>query len=166
MKHFFSFGIITFFVIMSYSIFAQINNTKLTGQSFKGEVTVNATPDMVWTVLTDISKLSKVGGFEYQGAEKRLTKVGDNVKLKVFGDEGTFILSFVKPNVELRYTWEPDNASYLCQERWQLIPSGKETKVIFEDRYTESSPQTSEDISYQVESYNETLSKLKTLVEK
>ena len=166
MRHLFNFGMIVLLFIANYTIFAQVNNTKLTGQSFKGEITINATPKAIWSVLTDIQKLSEIENFGYEGTPKKLSKIGDSVPLKVFGDEGVFILIYSKPEAELRYTWEPDNASYLCQERWQLISSGNTTKVTFEDRYTESGSQTPEDIAVQVKSYNEALAKLKTVVEK
>lgn len=152
-------------VLTSISVFAQVNNTKLTGQSFKGEVIVDASPQAVWSALTDVQQLSDIENFEYQGSSKKLTKVGDSVTMEVFGDKGTLVLTYAEPNEELRYTWEPDNASYLCQERWLLSPSTKGTKIIFEDRYTESGPQTDEDIAAQVKLYNDALSKLKATAE-
>lgn len=152
-------------ILAGTGVFAQVNNTKLTGQSFKGEVIVDASPKVVWAVITDIQKLSDIENFEYQGTPKKLTKVGDSVPMEVFGDKGTFVLTYAEPNEELRYTWEPENASYLCQERWVLSPSGNGTKIIFEDRYTESGPQTEEDIAAQVKLYNEALTKLKAFTE-
>ena len=166
MKRVFNYWLITFLLLVNYFIFAQVNNTKLTGQSFKGEVTINAAPKAIWSVLTDIKKLSEIEDFGYEGNPTKLSKVGDSVPLKVFGDTGSFILIYSKPNTELRYAWEPDNASYLCQERWLLTPSANGTKVTFEDRYTESGPQSPEDIAAQVKFYNEALAKLKTMVEK
>jgi hypothetical protein len=166
MKHILNYWMITFLLIVNYLIFAQVNNTKLTGQSFKGEVTISAAPKAIWSVLTDIKKLSEIGNFGYEGTPKKISKVGDSVPLKVFGDRGFYILTYSKPEAELRYTWEPDNASYICQERWLLAPSPNGTKVTFEDRYTESGPQTPEDISAQVKFYDEALAKLKTMVEK
>lgn len=152
-------------ILISIGVFAQVNNTKLTGQSFKGEVIVDASPQAVWTALTDVQKLSDLENFKYQGAPKKLTKVGDSVSLEVFGDQGTLILTYAKPDEELRYTWEPDNASYLCQDRWVISSSENGTKVTYEERYTESGPQTAEDIAAQAKLYNEGLTKLKTTVE-
>ncbi len=145
--------------------FAQVTNKKLTGQSFGGEITINATPQAVWAVLTDVQKAGSALGFEYKGAPKKLEKVGDSVQLKVWGDTGTYILIYAKPGSELRYVWEPDNATYLCQERWTLAPAGKGTKVTYEERYTESGPQTAEAIAEQVKSYNQALAKLKAMCE-
>jgi len=145
--------------------FAQVTNKKLTGQDFTGEVIINAGPQAVWAVLTDLQKFSGVMGLEYKGVAKKMEKVGDNAPVKFAGDTGSWILTFVKPGSELRYSWEPDNASYLCQERWLLTASGKGTKVWYEDRYTESGPQTAEAIAEQIKSYNQALTRLKTLCE-
>jgi carbon monoxide dehydrogenase subunit G len=152
-------------LLLSAQGFAQVVNKKLTGQSFAGAITVNASPQAVWAVLTDVQKVGSALGFEYNGAPKKLEKVGDNVALKVWGDTGTYILIYVKPGSELRYVWEPDNATYICQERWTLAPSGKGTKVTYEERYSESGPQTAEAIAEQVKSYNQALAKVKAMCE-
>jgi len=152
-------------LLVSISSFAQVTNKKLTGQDFTGEVMINASPQTIWAVLTDLQKFSGVMGIEYKGVAKKMEKVGDNAPVKFAGDTGSWILTFVKPGSELRYSWEPDNASYLCQERWLLTPSGKGTKVWYEDRYTESGPQTAEAIAEQIKSYNQALARLKTLCE-
>lgn len=145
--------------------FAQTTNKKLTGQSFVGEITVNATPQAVWAVLTDLQKLSGVMNFGYTGPAKTLAKPGDGVAMKVWGDTGTFILIHQKPASELRFVWEPDNATYICQQRWRLTPAGSTTKVSIEERYTESGPQSEADIAAQVKAYNEALARLKAKCE-
>jgi uncharacterized protein YndB with AHSA1/START domain len=152
-------------ILMSAQAFSQVTNKKLTGQNFSGELTINATPQAVWTVLTDVQKVGSALGFEYKGAPKKFEKVGDNVQLKVWGDTGTYILIYAKPAGELRFTWEPDNASYLCQERWTLAPASTGTKLTYEERYTESGAQTAEAIAEQVKSYNQALAKVKALCE-
>jgi len=152
-------------IFISTNIFSQVANKKLTGQDFTGEVTINATPQQVWAVLTDLQKFSSVMGIEYKGAAKKLEKVGDSAPVNYGGDSGMWILVYARPGSELRYSWEPDNASYLCQERWILTPAGKGTKVQYEDRYTESGPQTAEAIAEQVKSYNQALARLKTMCE-
>lgn len=150
---------------LSAAAFAQTTNKKLTGQSFAGEITVNAAPQAVWAVLTDLPKLSGVMNFGYQGPAKALAKPGDSVQMKVWGDTGTFILIYVKPNSELRFVWEPDNATYICQQRWRVTPAGSGAKVSIEERYTESGPQSEADIAAQVKAYNEALARLKAKCE-
>lgn len=152
-------------LLLNANGFAQVTNKKLTGQSFGGTITINASPQAVWAVLTDVQKVGSALNFEYKGAPKKLEKVGDSVQMKVWGDAGTYILIYAKPGSELRYVWEPDNATYICQERWTLAPSGNGTKVTYEERYSESGPQTAEAIAEQVKSYNQALAKIKALCE-
>lgn len=152
-------------LLISTSLFAQVTNKKLTGQDFTGEIIINASPQAVWAVLTDLQKFSGIMGIEYNGAAKKMEKVGDNAPVKFGGDIGAWILVYAKAAAELRYAWEPDNGSYLCQERWLLTPSGKSTKVSYEDRYTESGAQTAAAIAEQIKSYNQALAKLKAICE-
>jgi uncharacterized protein YndB with AHSA1/START domain len=160
-----AFRIFLLIALASAAGFAQVTNKKLTGQDFIGEITINASPQAVWAVLTDLQKFSGIMGLEYKGAAKKMEKVGDNAAVKFGGDTGAWILVYAKPGSELRYAWEPDNASYLCQERWLLTPAGKGTKVSYEDRYTESGPQTAEAIAEQIKSYNQALARLKSICE-
>jgi len=118
----------------------------------------------VWNVLTDMKKISEVLGYDYVGTTK-MNKAGDKVQLTIWGDSGTYILIYSKAGSELRFMWEPENATYLCQTRWRLAASGKTTKVMFEDRYTESGPQSADDIAAQVKGYNEALARLKSTCE-
>lgn len=143
---------------------AQVANKKLGAQSFVGEVTINASPQTVWAVLTDVAKLSKAMGFEYSGAAK-FAKVGDHAQVKIWGDNCGLTLIYAKPAAELRFAIDPENASYICQERWLLTPAGSGTKLSLDERYTESGPQTAEDIAAQVKSFNEALARLKAACE-
>jgi uncharacterized protein YndB with AHSA1/START domain len=152
-------------VLMTGAGLAQVTNKKLTGQDFTGEITISAGPQAVWAVLTDWQKVSNILGLEYKGAAKKMMKVGDNAAAKYGGDTGSWILVYAKPSSELRYAWEPDNGSYLCQARWLLTPAGNGTKVSYEDRYTESGPQTAEAIAEQIKSYNQALARLKSVCE-
>jgi uncharacterized protein YndB with AHSA1/START domain len=142
--------IITAFVyasmIMAFTInnFAQVVNSALTGQQFKSSVTINAPIEKIWSLLTDVKKHSLIMGSEYNGGAKNFSKVGEYARLKEFGDEGVLLIGFINKPSELRFDWEADNGSYLCQERWMLIPKGKGIKVTLIERYTESGKQSSE----------------------
>ncbi len=81
------------------------------------------------------------------------------------GDEGTLFLSFINKPSELRFNWEVDGGSYLCQERWLLASEGKGTKVTFIERYTESGKQSSQELSKQRSYYDEVLKRLKQMSE-
>ncbi len=157
-------GVLMLF-IMNATSFAQVSNKKLTAQSFNGEITVNASPQAVWAALTDVQKLSKAMGFDYTGAAKKLEKVGDHAPVKVWGDNLTVVLIHARPASELRFTLDPENASYVCQERWSLSPAGRGTKLALEERYTESAPQSAEEIAAQVKGFNEALARLKAMCE-
>jgi len=161
-KFIFAFGAT---ILLAVSGMAQVANKKLTAQSFSGELMINAGPPAVWAAITDVQKLASALNFEYKGAPKKLERVGESVQMKVWGDAGTYILIHAKPGSELRYVWEPDNATYICQERWTLTPAGRGTKLVYEERYTESGPQTAAAIAEQVKSYNQALARVKAMCE-
>ncbi len=140
--------------------FAQTKNQPLTGQSFSGEITIPATPDRVWAVLTDAGHLTQIMGYEYVGGTKKFGEVGDEATVKVWGDAGNFVLIRANQSKELRFALDPENGSYICNCRWLLSKSGNGTKVWFGERYTESGPQTEEDLAAQVRDTNEQLARL------
>jgi hypothetical protein len=155
---------ILFFI--SSSVYPQIINQSITGQGFSGEIIVDALPDQVWQVLTDVSQLAEICGYEYIGGAKTFAKPGDEAQVKVWGDVGGFMLVRTDNKSELRFNLDPENGSYICGCRWRLSKSGEGTKVWFEERYTESSPQTKEELDAQVKDFNESLNKLKEKAEK
>ena len=93
-------------------------------------------------------------------------KVGDEAQVKVWGDASSFMLIRSNRTKELRFNLDPENGSYICNCRWKLSESGNGTKVWFEERYTESAPQTEEDLEAQVKESNEMFKRLKLIVEK
>lgn len=162
-------AIFTMFIVSSLLLnsyaFSQVDHEPIAGQSFKGEVMIDASPQAVWAVLTDVQKRGSALGFDYEGTAAKMERVGDNVRLKIWEDTGTEFLSFTRPEIEVRYLWEPDNATYICQERWTLAPEGDGTRLTFEQRYTESDPQTAEALAEEAKSHNQALAKLKALCE-
>ncbi len=145
--------------------FGQARNQGLTGQSFSGEITVNAASSQVWAVLTDAGQLTQIMGYEYVGGTKKFNKVGDEARVKVWGDASSFVLIRANRPKELRFSLDPENWTYICNGRWILSRSGKGTKVSFAERYTESSPQSKEDLEAQVKETNEMLRRLKLKAE-
>jgi len=146
--------------------FAQAKNQKLSGQSFSGAITVNASPEQVWSVLTDATTFTKIMGYEYQGGSKKFSQVGAQARVKVWGDDSNFTLTRATSGKELRFNLDPANGSYICSCRWKLAKSGNGTKVWFEERYTESAPQSQADLDAQVKDTNEMLRRLKIAAEK
>ena len=150
---------------ISSSVYSQIINQSITGQGFSGEIIVDASPDQVWQVLTDVSQLAEICGYEYIGGAKTFAKPGDEAQVKVWGDVGGFMLVRTDNKSELRFNLDPENGSYICGCRWRLSKSGEGTKVWFEERYTESGPQTKEELDAQVKDFNESLEKLRQKAE-
>ncbi len=146
--------------------FGQAKNDPLTGQRFTGEVTVQAAPEKVWEILTDAERLTEILGYEYVNGNRKFGAVGDHAQVKVWGDAGNFMLVRADQARELRFSLDPENGSYICSCRWTLSPSGKGTTVRYEERYTESAPQSKEDLAAQVKDTNNKFNKLKSLVEK
>jgi hypothetical protein len=143
----------------------QVKNTALGAQKFSGSIHIEAAPKAVWAVLTDATKICGILGYEWKGGAKKLENLGDNTIANAMGDEGRVFLTAKKPLSELRLAWEPENASYICQERWILKPMGKGTHVTYESRYTESGPQPKEALAQQEKELGSMLEKLKKALE-
>jgi len=146
--------------------FTQVKNQHISGQSFSGEISINASPERVWKVLTDAKQFAEILGYEYTSGVKQFTKVGDDAKIKVWGEAGNLMLVYANPEKELRFNLDPENGTYICNCRWVLTESGKGTNLWFEERYTESGSQTKEELDAQVKEHNEALKKLKMKAEK
>jgi uncharacterized protein YndB with AHSA1/START domain len=138
----------------------------IAGQTFSGEVTVQATASEVWSAITDVEELANLMGFVRLGGGARLAEVGDHASLRHGGDAGVLFVSYVKPDRELRLTWEPENGSYICRDLWILIPTEKGTAVRYEVRYTESGKQSEDAIRQQEADYQRALTALKEILER
>lgn len=147
------------------SSLSKVTNKQISGQVFEGEIVINAPVEKVWAVLTDLEKFSDFMGFVWQSGKKRVENVGDTARMKVWSDNTTYFLTYVEPNKEIRLALEPDNASYICQKRWVLVPDGNKTVVKLMDIYTESSKQSEESLQQQANTWENHLEKLKALAE-
>ena len=107
-------------------------------------IEVKAPPASVWTALTSWEGFGALTGFQPTGPEKRFSKVGDSVAAQVWDDKGTLVVTGLVPQKELRVTWEPANASYLCAKRVVLKPSATGTTLEYWDRYTDDQPNADE----------------------
>lgn len=72
------------------------------------------------------------------------TQLGQTVEAQVWEDKGLLVVTGFDPGKELRVTWEPKNASYLCAKRIVISPSGSGTLVEYWDRYTDDQPNVDE----------------------
>ena len=154
------------FIFATQSIFSQTINKPINGQSFSGEITINAAPAQVWRVLTNGDQLTELLGYTYISGAKTFANIGDKAQVKVWDDACGLIVVRSDQNKELRFNLDPENGSYICNCRWTLSKSGKGTKLLYEERYTESDSQTAEAIASQVKDANARLKKLKILAEK
>ena len=103
-------------------------------------IEVKAAPAAVWKALATWEGFGTLTGFQPTGPEKTLSKVGDSTAAKVWDDRGTLVVTGLVPEKELRVTWEPANASYLCAKRIVLKPSAGGTTIEYWDRYTDDQP--------------------------
>jgi hypothetical protein len=104
------------------------------------DLTLNVSPSRVWQELTRASGFGKLTGFQPEKPDATLARVGDAVRASVWQDKGLLVVTGSDPQKELRVTWEPDNGSYLCQKRIRLEAAGDATKVLYQDRYTDTQP--------------------------
>jgi uncharacterized protein YndB with AHSA1/START domain len=144
---------------------AQTTNKKSGAQEFSATVEIAAPPEKVWKALTDAAGFGGFLKMDYKGGDKKLEKVGDHAMYKVWGDDADVVVSVAKPNQELRIALEPANASYICACRFVITPSGKGSKLMYMERYSESGAQSAEDLAKQVKDMNEGLAKLKAAAE-
>lgn len=88
-------------------------------------------------MLTNVTQLTEIMDYDYTGGKKKFNKVGDEARVKVWGDASSFILILSNTNNELRFNLDPENGTYICNCRWILTKLSNGTKVWFEERYTE-----------------------------
>ena len=145
---------------------AQVSHEQISAQKFLGEIEINASQEVIWNVITDSKKVAEVLGYEFLGtAIVKLEKIGHHSSMKVWEDKGQLIVIYVKEGKELRFAWTPDNASYICEERWLLKSTENGTMVTYSVTYTDSGSQSAEDIKAQVNNHTKNLGKLKSMCE-
>jgi uncharacterized protein YndB with AHSA1/START domain len=103
-------------------------------------IELKAAPADVWKVLTTWEGFGALTGFRPTDAQKSFSKVGESVTAQVWDDTGTLVVTGLVPQKELRVSWEPDNASYLCAKRILVKPSAAGTTLEYWDRYTDDQP--------------------------
>jgi hypothetical protein len=129
-------------------------------------IEVKASPAAVWTALTSWEGFGALTGFAPTGPEKKFSKVGDSATAKVWDDKGTLVVTGLVPQKELRVTWEPENASYLCAKRIVLKPSAAGTTLEYWDRYTDDQPNADETARKVVAETAQHVAAFRKLVEK
>ena len=109
----------------------------------QGQVLIKATQTAVWNKLVTTEGLGKLTGIKNMEAGKTFTKSGDGFTGTAWTDAGTVLCTVFMKEKELRTTFEPASAGYLCQHRVMLQrdPSNG-TMLTVLDRYTDDNTQT------------------------
>jgi uncharacterized protein YndB with AHSA1/START domain len=93
MKYILSALLILFVLVSVQDSFSEVTNKQMSAQVFEGEVLINAPPEKVWAVLTNLEQFTSFMGFEWQSGNKTVSKVGDTVRMKVWSDDTTYFLT-------------------------------------------------------------------------
>jgi uncharacterized protein YndB with AHSA1/START domain len=114
--------------------------SKMALVTFDGEAQIQASPQAVWTALTDVkSAQSWCPMWKDAKNPKPLTSVGAAVAFTDdYGNSGKSVVLFADPAKELRLAHVPDNGSYVCQTRITLTPDGTGTRVHLTEQYSDA----------------------------
>lgn len=107
-------------------------------------IELTAKPAEVWATLTTWEGFGTLTGFKPTGPGKKISRVGDSTAATVWDDRGMLVVTGFVPEKELRVSWDPENASYLCAKRIVLKPSAGGTTLEYRDRYTDDQPNADE----------------------
>ena len=75
------------------------------------------------------------------------------------------VMNVFEPNKPIRLSFETDNGTFSCAQKWNLSQEDDKTIINFELKYTESGVQTKESIDKQTRFYSNMLTQLKALIE-
>lgn len=114
--------------------------TKGTLVKIQGEILIKANQASVWAALTTTEGLGKLTGIKGLPAGGKITKPGDAFPGTAWTDAGLVMCTLFARETELRTTFEPTSAGYLCQHRILLKRDGSGgTMLTVLDRYTDDS---------------------------
>lgn len=103
---------------------------------------VKAPVARVWGAVCSVRGFCLLTGFTPDPASKgRLfARLGDHVRAGIWSDKGTLVVTGFVPSRELRVTWEPENAGYLCAKRIVISKTAAGASLEIWDRYTDDQP--------------------------
>ena len=107
---------------------------------------LKAPTEKVWATLCSMKGFSALTGFAPDSISrmKVFIRFGDFARASIWSDKGHLVVTGFVPFKELRVTWEPDNASYLCSKRFLLSKTATGTTLEMWDRYTDDQPTVDE----------------------
>lgn len=114
--------------------------SKMAFMTFKGNVTIQASPAAVWSVLTSAEKAhSWCPVWKAGKMAKPLTTVGTTIDYAdEYGNTGKSVVLYVDPEKELRVANVPNNGSFVCQTSVQLTPQGNGTLLQVTEQYSDA----------------------------
>lgn len=135
-----------------------------------GEIEIAAPPGQVWgSIVSGESFVTWCPYWEGEAnAKKTIKTVGTVLDFTDdWGNGGKSIVTFLKPNEEIRIAHEPSNGSYICQSKLMLSGSGDATRVVYVEQYTDESSEKDAKATAATmqESVNTALENLKKSVE-
>lgn len=108
-----------------------------------GHVDLKGTPAQVWSALVSPKGLSALTGVQLPEGAKGLARIGDSTTATVWSDKGSLVCTQSVEGKELRISFEPENASYVCANRITLEPAnGGGTRLAITDRYSDEQMET------------------------
>lgn len=107
---------------------------------------LEAPPARVWAVVCSDRGFGALTGFTAAPAAAKhvFSRLGDSIGASISSDKGRLTVTGFTPLRELRVTWEPENASYLCSTRIVLTKSAAGTTLEMWDRYSDDQPNVDE----------------------
>jgi hypothetical protein len=107
---------------------------------------LKAAPAKVWAAAASAEGFCTLTGFKPDAPDKArsFAKLGDSIGASIWSDTGRLVVTAVVPGKELRVTWEPANASYLCAKRIVIAAAATGTSFDYWDRYTDDQPNADE----------------------
>ena len=102
MKYLLSAVLILFVLISFQDSYSEVTNKQMSAQVFEGEVLVDAPPEKVRAVLTNLEQFTSFMGFEWQSGNKTVSNVGDTVRMKVWSDDTTYFLTYAEPKQRIK----------------------------------------------------------------
>jgi hypothetical protein len=117
----------------------------------EGHVDLQRTPAQVWSALVSPKGLAALTGVQLPDSAQGIAKVGDSTTASVWSDKGTLVCTQAVEAKELRISFEPENASYVCADRILLEPArGGGTRLAITDRYSDDHMDTVDKTSKEV----------------
>jgi len=160
---------ILFIAALSFSFTAAAQDVvikKMAYVSLVSQWQTKVSREQVWTKLMSVEGLAAFTGFQPDSKTKPLSQAGDHTTTTIAGDAGTIVVTYVKPNEELRLAWDPDGGHYVCSMRVILKANAGGTLIECRDDYSDEKSNVDENAKQAQGDFKRCLETFKKLVEK